>query len=201
MDRSESNPRIVRDDRFRSVAVVRIDIPDRYALSAVLERIERGDGDIAEVTETHGAIARGVMSGRAHKDKWAALSGKGSACGFDAGAGRFKCIVVNFWNSRCIEIEIANWIFDALDVFAGMRAQEFVIRGSSRFAPLPGWMSIFQYRDGLDDARWPFWMSGSGVINAARVVKNDHRKNWELMGTTLYRHGPCCIFEHSITGH
>src|SRR5437899_10473977 len=59
-------------------------------------------------------------------------------------------------------------------------------------------MSIFQYRHRLDNALWPFWMSGSGVINAALIVKNDHRKNWELTGTTLYRHGDCCIFKHSI---
>jgi len=36
-------------------------------------------------------------------------------------------------------------------------------------------MSIFQYRHGLDDSLWPLRMARTGIINAMRIVKNDHR--------------------------
>ena len=49
---------LLRHDRFGAVAVVRIEIPDRDALCAIFERVERGDGDIAEITKSHRAIAR-----------------------------------------------------------------------------------------------------------------------------------------------
>jgi hypothetical protein len=56
-----------------------------------------------------------------------------------------------------------------------MRAEQFVIRGSARLAPLPLPMSIFQYRHGLDDSLCPLRMARTGIINAMRIVKNDHR--------------------------
>src|SRR5207302_10655901 len=103
MDRCELDPGIVRDNGFGPVPVMRIEIPNRHALSAVLERVKRRDGDIAEVTKTHRAIARGVMS-------WAR-------------------------------------IFDAI-----------------------------------------------------RIVKNDHRKNWEFTDATVLRRGGCCISNIESTG-
>ena len=36
-------------------------------------------------------------------------------------------------------------------------------------------MPIFQYRAGVCDSRWLFWMSGAGILQATRIVKNDHR--------------------------
>ncbi len=66
MDRCELDPGIVRDNGFSPVPVMRIEIPNRHALSAVLERVKRRDGHIAKVTKTHRAIARGVMSRRPH---------------------------------------------------------------------------------------------------------------------------------------
>src|SRR6202011_6406508 len=93
MDRRKTGPRIVRDDRFGSVAVMRIEIPDCNAFCAVLERVECGDGDVTKITETHCAIARGVMSRRSHQTE-CAFSGKSSTTGFDSGARRFESKVV-----------------------------------------------------------------------------------------------------------
>jgi len=41
-------------------------------------------------------------------------------------------------------------------------------------------MSIFQYRHRLDDPLWSFGMAGARIFDAIRIVKNDHRKNWEF---------------------
>src|SRR5438067_6684119 len=62
VDRCESNAFVVRDDRFGPVAVMCVEIPDRDALSAVLEGIERRDGDVAEITKAHRPITHGVMT-------------------------------------------------------------------------------------------------------------------------------------------
>ena len=67
MNRRKSDSRIVRDDCFRAVAVMRVKIPNRDAFGAIFKRIKRSDGDVAEITKTHRAIARGVMTGRPHQ--------------------------------------------------------------------------------------------------------------------------------------
>ena len=67
VDRGEGDPRIAGDDFFRAVAVVGIEIPDRDALGAVLQRVEGGDGDVIKITKPHRVIARGVMTRRPHQ--------------------------------------------------------------------------------------------------------------------------------------
>src|SRR5882724_12317206 len=67
MDGRELNSRVVRYNRFGSVAVMSIKVPDRNPFSAGFQCIERSDGNIAEITETHRSIACGVMPGRPHQ--------------------------------------------------------------------------------------------------------------------------------------
>src|SRR5881398_1029491 len=47
----------------------RVAIWDFDTFSAIRQCIERSDGNVVKITESHGAIARGVMSGRAHQRK------------------------------------------------------------------------------------------------------------------------------------
>ncbi len=95
MDGCKSDPWIVGDNRFRSVAMVRVEVPDRDAFDAAIERGQRRDCNVAEITKTHRAIARGMMSRRSHQTE-CAFSDKCSVRGVDTCAGRFKRIVVNF---------------------------------------------------------------------------------------------------------
>src|SRR3989442_13580698 len=89
MDRCELDPGVVRDNGFSAVPLMRFEIPNRHALSAVLERVKRRDGDIAEVTKTHRAIARGVMSRWPHQtERMFALRRRSGA--FHSGAARCK---------------------------------------------------------------------------------------------------------------
>ena len=74
MDRCKSNPLIVSDNRLGPVAVVPVKIPNRNALDAVFQRVQRGDSDVAEVTKTHCAVSRGMMSRRPHEANASRLS-------------------------------------------------------------------------------------------------------------------------------
>ena len=67
MNRGEGDPRVSGDNRLGAVAVVGIEIPDRDALGAVLQRVERGDSDVIEITKTHRLVAGGVVSRRTHQ--------------------------------------------------------------------------------------------------------------------------------------
>src|SRR5439155_21840139 len=67
--RRKSNSAIVRHDRFGSVAMVPIKIPNGNAFSAAFQCVERSDAHVAEITEDHRAIPRRVMSWRSHKAK------------------------------------------------------------------------------------------------------------------------------------
>src|ERR1044072_8618573 len=59
MDRRESNSFVVRDNRFRAISMVGVEIPNRNPISSILERVECGDGDIAEITKSNRAIEIG----------------------------------------------------------------------------------------------------------------------------------------------
>ena len=63
MDRGESDPCISSDNGLGAVAVVRVEIPDRDAFRAAVQRVERGHRDVIEEAKTHRLIAGGVMPG------------------------------------------------------------------------------------------------------------------------------------------
>ena len=67
MHRSKGNPRIIRDDRFRAVAMMRVEIPDRHSLRPLSQSVQRGHHDVIEVTKTHCLVAGRMMSGRTHQ--------------------------------------------------------------------------------------------------------------------------------------
>src|SRR5947209_15592487 len=87
MNRRKLNSAFVRYDRFRSVAVMSIKVPNSNAFSAVFQCVEGRNGDIAKITETHRAIARGMMSGRSHQAKCGFGTQRGARC-FNRRAGR-----------------------------------------------------------------------------------------------------------------
>ncbi len=174
MDGRERDSRIVRNDIFRAVAMMRIKIPNGDTLSVVFQSIERGDRDVAEITKAHGAIARGVMSRWPHQAE-SALALQRCTCGTDGGAGRAQSVIVDVWIDRRVGIEVARRFPYSVDVFARVRAQEFFTRGRPRLTPFPSTMSILQQRDRARDSRRSLGVAGSGILGAAWVVKNDHR--------------------------
>ena len=75
MRRDIENTGIAVEGVLRPVAVVNVPIHHQDALEAVpLTQMGSGDGDVVEQAETHGAIALGVVAGRANEGKAVAES-------------------------------------------------------------------------------------------------------------------------------
>ena len=80
MNRCKSNSLIVRYNRLGAVPVMAIKIPNGNPPSAIFQSVERRDGNVAEITETHSAISRGVMSRRAHQAESGLAAQRGTRC-------------------------------------------------------------------------------------------------------------------------
>ncbi len=127
---------MVSYNRFRSVAVVAVKIPNRNAFSVALQRIQRGDSGIAEVTETHRAIARSVMARRPHQAKCAPALQRHARC-LNRRASRAARMRRDIWVKRRVAIKIVPRVSNALDVLTGVRAQQLIIDRCGRLTPFP----------------------------------------------------------------
>ena len=67
MDRGKRYARVIRDDVFSAVAMVRVEVPDGDAFGAVFQGIERSNRDVTEIAKSHRLLTRGVMAGRPHQ--------------------------------------------------------------------------------------------------------------------------------------
>src|SRR2546423_12915407 len=104
MNGGKGDPRIVRHDVLRAVAMMRIEVPDRDPFRAILQRIERCHRDVAEITEAHRAFPHRVMSRRAHQ-----AEGRNSfqrlVPDVEGGARRAQRMFLDFRISGCVRIE------------------------------------------------------------------------------------------------
>src|SRR5262249_35148223 len=66
VDREVEDVRIVPEDVLGAIAVVNVPVEDRDPGGALGARGGRGDRDVVEQAESHRAIARGVVTGRAY---------------------------------------------------------------------------------------------------------------------------------------
>ena len=64
MNREESHPRVVVEDRLCAVTVMDVPVDDQHALRASVEGGLRGDGDVIEQAEAHRAPGERVVAGR-----------------------------------------------------------------------------------------------------------------------------------------
>ena len=173
MNGGERDPRIVRDDLFGPVAMMRVEIPDRHPLCAVRERVERSDCDVAEITKAHGAIARRVMAGRAHQTE-GALSPHGLARHIHRRTRRAGRMFVYARMRRGIGIEIFCRVTNSREMFTRVGTQYGRFIGGPWLSPFPVPMPILQERDGAGDSSGPLGMPRRRVLDATRVVKDDH---------------------------
>ena len=105
-----------------AVPVMCIEIPDGHAINALLKRIQCRHRDVVEITKTHGAIARGVMPGRAHQAECSFPAERTPRCGNGA-APRGPSVTVNMRMGRRIGVEVAARFGHSTDMLRGMRAQ------------------------------------------------------------------------------
>ena len=64
--RGVEDVRLLVEDGLGAVAVVHVPVEDGDALAGGVQH-RGGDGDVVDEAEAHGAVARGVMAGRAHE--------------------------------------------------------------------------------------------------------------------------------------
>jgi hypothetical protein len=174
VNRSESDPRIIRDDVFGPVAMVRIEIPDRDPLCATGERIERGDGDIAEITEPHRAIAHRVMTRRTHQAE-RALSLQRCARRLHRRTGGPQSMFAAAWIGRRIRIEVVQRFANSREMFRSVSTQHFRFVGGLGLFPVPIFMSALQKRDSADDSCGPLRVPWRRIFDTTWIVKNNHQ--------------------------
>jgi len=105
------------------------------------KRVERRDGNVAEITETHSAISRGVMSRRAHQAESGLAAQRGTRC-LDCRTSRTARVHFNVWIKWRIGIEMFERVGNAFDMLTRMGAQQLRIHRDSGFPPFPVGMSI-----------------------------------------------------------
>src|SRR5262249_18562499 len=141
MNRAESNSLIMCDDRLGPVPVMSIKIPDANPFGAFFQRVERGDSNVAEITEPHRAISRGVMPRWAHQAK-GAVATQSETCCVDCCTRRMPRINPNVWIKRGVEVKMFPRVHDAFEMLTRMRAQQLRVRRGGRLLPFPIRMSM-----------------------------------------------------------
>src|ERR1700680_1090305 len=69
VNRRIPNSIVAKDDVFRAVAMMRVEIPDRNAFTPCFEGMISGDHDRVQITESHCSVRTRMMSGRTHERK------------------------------------------------------------------------------------------------------------------------------------
>ncbi len=95
----DQRARVVLQERLGAIAVVDVKIDDRHAFkSMVIQRVFRGNRDIAKDAKAHGQLLFGVVAGRAHGDKGVPrLTAQHHVHGLDRATRRAPDGVVRRW--------------------------------------------------------------------------------------------------------
>ena len=136
MGRDAKDVRVVFEDVLRPVAMMHVVIDDGDLRRAIGARVRGGDRDVVVQTESHRAIALGVMAGGPHQRERAALrAAERMVDGLHRGTGRQQCNVMGL--RRCVGVGIeldgaAGRFGDAAQVVAIVDAQQLLARGGRR---------------------------------------------------------------------
>ena len=191
MNGREGDLWILCNDIFSSVAMMSIEIPNRDTSglnsgNASLEgrfcfadavcrgqSVESGDGDISKIAKSHRPAAGGMVAGWSHQTE--------RGCPFRCSHGNVNCrassqnrVIINRGISRRIRVKIDGSVPDVPDVLPGVRSPQCRISRGLRFAPFPIRVQSSQCCCSFDDSFRAFRMSGCRVINARRIVDDDH---------------------------
>ncbi len=187
MHGSECDLRMLGDDLFRAISMMRIEIPDRDAGNAVVERVQSSQGDVAEVTESHRAVSHCVVTRRPHQTERRCATHR-SLCCRDRSARRTRRMIKNLRVSGCVGVKIRGGLFNSLDVLDRVASLQRLVCSWIWLVPLPLRMTLAQKRHRLREARRTFRVSGKGILRGARVVKYDH---WSIVADTKQRNYKC----------
>ena len=157
--------------------MVGVEIPDRDAFGAeVGVGVERGDGDLVEITKSHGGGRRGVMPRRAHEGECGGASGERVGGGGETGGDGTAGVVVDPVEIGRVGVEIAG-LSEALEVGSGVGQAERVIgnRGRGRReTKFPVGVRGAEVSGGAGDPGRLLGAHGGAVVGALGVVENEH---------------------------
>src|SRR5215472_4696986 len=131
MDRCKCDLRIICDDCFCAVTMMRVEIPDCDALGVMCECVKRRKCNVVEIAKPHCAITPGVMPRRPHETESALADGCGTRC-IDRRACRPQRMLVDIWICWRVRIKIMSGCFYHGKMIRRMYAQQFIIRCHTR---------------------------------------------------------------------
>ena len=173
MDRGKNNLLVTAEDGFSAVPVMRVEIPNGDTLTPTRERIQRGDGDVIEITKSHRLRPRRVMAGRTHQAK-TRLALDGCARDLHRGPGSTRGVIVNSRIRGRIGIEIDSRLTHRREVCRRVCAQQRRLVSRRRLARFPAGVARAQERHALRNASGSFHMARAGILHAPGIMENDH---------------------------
>lgn len=161
---------------FGAVAVVRVGVPDGDTLRPeIFLCVQRGDGDLVEITKPHRLPCRRVMAGRAHERKRRRARRERVQRGLERRGDRATRVFGDAGKIRRVLIEVAR-DGEAIQVRGRVRKKErFVGDGRARNLPRPIRMCRAQVRRGFRRARGLLGAHRGAVVGAPGIVKDEHR--------------------------
>ena len=173
MNGGKSDPRISDHDRFRAVAMVGIEVPDRDARCALLQGIECRDCNVIEETKAHRLVGGGVVSRRPHQAE-SALPAQCQSCDLAGGASCARGMLKNPRIGRRISIEIRRRGAHPCDLIRRVRATDLLLVRFVRQTPFPGGMRRLEVRRAGCYPGGSLGMTDGRILGAARIVQEDH---------------------------
>ena len=173
VDGGEPDPLRSRQDVLGSVAVVDVEVEDADAVQSGGPRLQHGDGDGAEVAESHGVIAGRMVSGRTHQAQGGfALAGEfeGPKRGADSASG----VVADAGEEGRVAVEILGHA-QTFEMSGRMGTQQRGVRHRRGVGPLHRQRLLVPQQFGRAlDARGFLGMPDGAVFGAARIVDDGH---------------------------
>lgn len=136
MDRKERCVFTIQQNIFRPIAVVHIKIVNRHPSGSRGQCLERGNGDVVEITEAHRPMPRRVVPRRSHQTENLLPVAGASKC-FERGADRGSGMIVDPWVVRRVSVEIPGDL-ESGDHLRCVRAQDGFFACWSGFGPGDG---------------------------------------------------------------
>jgi len=108
VDGDEEKILAVVEDVFGTITVVGVEIPDGDPADAALARGKCGDGDLVEITKSHGLRGQSVVSGWTHQSEGFLFFVQRSLhCGKRCSNGA-ACVCINAIEVRGVVVEIVS---------------------------------------------------------------------------------------------
>ncbi len=177
---------VVAEDVLGAVAVVHVEVDDGHALDAVLlERVFRPDRNVVEQAEAHGARARRMMAGRAHRAKGVlGASADHEVGGENGGARGVQRRIPGQRAHRGVGIQVhdagaGRSLADRLDVLERMHAGKLAHLGCRRFVAFdqPGDARGDEVVFDRGEPRGAFRVGSAHVVPCAVGVGDECRRH------------------------